>query len=80
MIRQRQPLNMIVKSSAQIVRDPLADARGQIFFGVRTNRPENGNRGDRSKGKIQDGKLTVLVPVRNASRLCAYPYGRIRSK
>ena len=59
-IGEREPLDVRVQRSAQIMHDPLADAGGNVFFAVGTERVEDGDDEDGDGGIAQDVQ-TILA-------------------
>lgn len=52
-------VNVLIESAAQIVHDPLADAGGEIFFSIRTDRADDGDDGHGKDGEVEHGVLIV---------------------
>src|SRR3981189_998853 len=57
MKRQGETLHVGVNPSTQIVRHPLANAGGQVFFAVGGDSIQNSDGHDRDAGKLYRGKL-----------------------
>jgi len=75
---ERQPLDVEIKSLAQIVHHPLADAGGEQFFRIRAERAEEGNCQYRDRRELDDGQL---VRTRHREHQCIQPPGgRLRPK
>ena len=55
MVGERQPLNVGVERSAQVVHYPLTHAGGQVLLGVGAARIDSGDRQSRKRGEAQNG-------------------------
>ena len=70
MFGQRQPVNVVVQGSAQVVPHPLTDARGQVFLEIGTDSADNRNERDRGYGKVQN---CIVVFTEQLSNKLAQP-------
>ena len=56
---EREPLDVVVEQPSQVVRHPLADARGQILLGVRADGADDGDEQDGGERDVQN-RIRVL--------------------
>ncbi len=58
-VGERQPLDVGIERAPQVVHHPLADAGGQIFLGVRTDRSDDGDHQRRDRSQLQNSEAAV---------------------
>ena len=56
---QRQPLDVKIKGAAEIMRDPLCDAGGEIFLCIRADCVEYRDHNDKCARKLKNGNFVI---------------------